>query len=231
MLREHASAWQQLYLFIGCGLRLEFSNKERICSSFLFAAVILVVTAVCFATPGIASARVLVAEIYLAFFLAMQISCLRIFEFEQRDGVYDLLRTYPLNSEIWYLSKLVVFIIISLMFLLPLLLLAFIFNAHSDYGAFLFVLGIAALALVGQAALGVLLTTIVLRAHGRNILYPLTYFPLTVPLLIGAAETSYAYLENGGMDESQVKWITLLIGMDIVYLTLGLLLFGEQIES
>jgi len=231
MTREHTSAWQQLYLFISCGLRLEFSNKERILSSFLFAAVILVVTAVCFATPAAVSTRVLVAEIYLAFFLAMQIACLRIFEFEQRDGVYDLLRTYPLNGEIWYLSKLLVFIISSLLFLLPLLLLAFIFNSRSDYEAFLFVLGIAALVLVGQAALGVLLTTIVLRARGRNILYPLTYFPLTMPLLIGAAETSYAYLEKGAMDDSQLKWITLLIGIDIVYLTLGLLLFGEQIEN
>lgn len=231
MSKEHASAWQQLCLFVSCGLRLEFSNKERVFSSFLFAVVILVVTAVCFASPGTVSTRVLVAEIYLAFFLAMQISCLRIFEFEQRDGVYDLLRTYPLSGEIWYLSKLLVFIISSLMFLLPLLLLAFVFNARDDSGAFLFVLGIAALALVGQAALGVLLTTIVLRAKGRNILYPLTYFPLTVPLLIGAAETSYAYLEKGMMDESQVKWITLMIGLDVVYLTLGLLLFGEQIES
>ena len=231
MDRERASAWQQFCLFVGYGLRLEFHNKERVFSSFLFAVVILVVTAVCFATPGVSSSRVLVAEIYLAFFLALQISCLRIFEFEQQDSIYDLLRTYPLSGEIWYLSKLLVFMVSSMMFLLPTLVVAFIFNSHGDYGAFLFILGIASLVLVGQAALGVLLTTMVLRAKARNVLYPLSYFPLTVPLLIGAAETSFAYLEQGMLDESQAKWITLMIGLDIVYLTVGLLLFGEQIES
>ncbi len=231
MTKAHASLWQQLQIFITCGLRLELSNKERLCSSFLFAITVLIITAVCFATPGMGTTRVLIAEIYLAFFFAVQISALRIFEFEQHDGVYDLLRTYPLSGEIWYMSKLLVFIISSMLFLLPLLLLAFVFNAQHNRQAFFFVGGVAALALVGQAALGVLLTTIVLRAKGRNILYPLIYFPLTIPLLIGAAETSYAYLEKGGMDESQVKWITLLIGMDVVYLTLGLLLFGEQIEN
>ena len=231
MVSKPASHWQQLVLLVSCGLRLEFSNKERLFAAFLFAAVILIIIAVCFAAPGATSSRVLVAEIYLSFFLALQISCLRIFEFEQNDGIFDLLRTYPLSGEIWYTSKLLVFIISSLMFLFPLLVLAFAFNTYGDYMAFFFVLGIATLVLVGLAALGVLLTMIVMRARGRNVLYPLIYFPLTMPLLIAAAETSFAYLENGALNESQLKWITLMVGIDVVYCTLGLLLFGEQIEN
>lgn len=231
MISSGASSWQQLLLFLHYGLRLEFSNRERIFSSFLFAAVILVITAVCFAAPGEGSARVLVAEIYLAFFLALQLACLRIFEFEQRDAVFALMRTYPLSGEIWYLSKLLVFIVSSLTFLLPTLVLAFVFNSRADYSAFFVVLGVTVLALLGLAALGVLTATLVMRAPVRNILHPLVYFPLTLPLLIGAAETSFAYLESGTFDESQIKWVTLLTGIDIVYLTLGLLLFGELVES
>lgn len=228
-MAEGVSIWRQFRLFITYGLRLEFSSKEKIISPVLFAAVILILGTICFADNN--SPRVLVAEIYLALFLAIQISCLRVFEFEQHNGVLELLQTYPVSSEIWFSAKLVVFMLSGLTIMLPTLLLAFLFHAQSGYQSFFFILGISSLVLVGLSALGVLLTAMMLQATARHILYPIIYFPLLTPVLIAAAETSISYLEHGQINEAQMKWITLLLGFDIVYLTLGILLFGELVEN
>lgn len=229
-VHKNASIWQQFCLYMGYGLKIEFSVRERLLAPLLFAATILIVIAFCFATTAQIENRVFVAEIYLAVFLALQVSGLRLLEYEQRSGVLTLLCTYPITREIIYLSKFLLYMLTSMLVLIPALALTYLFNARPLTGEFWYMLGIACLVLIGLAALGVLLSTLVMRSSSRHLLYPLLYFPLTIPLLIAAAEVSLAFLTHGQLNDEQLQWITLLLGFDVIYFTLGILLFGELLE-
>lgn len=228
---KKVSLWQQFCLYMHYGLKIEFSERERLLSPLLFAATILIVIAFCFATTAQIENRVFVAEIYLAVFLALQVSGVRLLEYEQRNDVLTLLCTYPITREIVYLSKFLLYIMTSLLMLIPALALTYLFNARPLTNEFWYMLGIACLVLVGLAALGVLLSALVMRSSSRHLLYPLLYFPLTIPLLIAAAEVSLAFLTHGQINDAQLQWVTLLLGFDVIYFTLGVLLFGELLEG
>ena len=231
LVSNKATIWQQFRLYMSYGLKIEFSERERLLAPLLFAATILIVITFCFATTAQIEQRVFVAEIYLAVFLALQVSGVRLLEYEQRSEVLTLLCTYPITREVLYISKFLLYVLTSTMMLVPALALAYLFNARPLTGEFWYMLGIAMLVLIGLAALGVLLSTLIMRSSSRHLLYPLLYFPLTIPLLIAAAEVSLAFLTHGQIGADQRQWLTLLLGFDVIYLTLGILLFGELLEG
>lgn len=222
------NGWQQLWLCLSYGLKLEFIDRERLLSPLLFAVSVVVLLAICLApdSPQLAQ-RATVAEIFIALFLAIQIAGSRIFANEQDNGILELLCTYPLRREVWYLGKLLVFFISATVFVIPTVFLAFVFNGQTE--GIIFVLAVALLTLFALATLAVLLAVIVRRASARHVLYPIVFFPLTTPLLIAGAEVSLAYLQMDGM--IQTNWLSIVVGFAIIYFTLGILLFGELIDG
>lgn len=225
---QGANSWQQLWLCLSYGLKLEFIERERLLSPLLFAVSVVVLLAICLApdNPQLAQ-QATVAEIFIALFLAVQIAGSRIFANEQDNGILELLCTYPLRREIWYLGKLSVFFISATVFVVPTVVLAFAFNGQTD--GLLFVLSVTLLTLFALATVAVLLAAIVRRASARHVLYPIIFFPLTTPLLIASAELSVAYLQTESV--IQTNWLSIVVGFAIIYFTLGILLFGELIDG
>jgi heme exporter protein B len=121
---------------------------------------------------------------------------------------------------------------IGLMILGPTLVLADLFINESTISFLSFPLfAIAACSLIALGALGVLLSTMMLRSNARQILYPLLYFPLTTPVLLAAVESSKALLiQQHSLSHLMSSWLGLLVISGIMYFTLSLLLFGELVK-
>ena len=221
-------------LLLRHGLRVEFSSPERLISPLLFAATILVILTFTLGEPEPAMViSWFVAQSYLTGFFALQISVSRAFEPDTPDGAFQLLRTYPVSPAAWFLSRYLRVLLMGSMVLLPTLFLgAFL---HSRAGITLIdgpVVLIAVLSLMGLSAIGVLLTTMTLQSGARQILYPVLYFPLTTPVLLAAVESTTAHLGQGVTFGALMgSWLGLLLIFDVVYFTLGLLLFGELIRA
>jgi heme exporter protein B len=94
-----------------------------------------------------------------------------------------------------------------------------------------FVFAAAFLGLTGLTSLGVLLSAATLKASGREIIFPLLYFPLSTPILLSAIESSLAYFENSSSSGQWIQWLILLVCFNVISFTLGLLLFGELVDS
>ncbi|MFN7640396.1 MAG: hypothetical protein ACK5PR_01455, partial [bacterium] len=139
---------------------------------------------------------------------------------------------YPISPTAWFLSKYLVVITLGVLILMPTLLLANLFlNEGRDNLLDSSMMGIALIALLGLGALGVLLSTMMLRSNAKQILYPLIYFPLTTPVLLAAVESSRAHLVDGSSLEKLLSsWLGLLVIFGIMYFTLSLLLFGELVK-
>ena len=226
-------SWRQYKLIVGQGLRAELADKERMISPILFAITILLLFS--FALGEVEErlrAQVFTAETYLTGFFALQLSFSRLFEPERDDRVFDLMRSYPISHAAWFLAKYTLVIILGLATLLPTMVFgAFLLQGSGPALLSWPLVGVAALAVAGLAALGVLLSVMTLKAHARQLLYPLLYFPLTTPVLLAAVQTSLIYLEEGQMTEAAQSWMGLLTLFNVIYFTLALLLYSELLDD
>lgn len=228
---HHLAQGRTLFLHY---LRLEFAQAERLASALLFSIIFLLVFM--FALGKVDPVHVptlFIAESFLAGFFSLQLSFSRSLEPDSQDGVFSLLRAYPLSATAWFVAKYMVVFVMGALILLPTICLAAFFHTEArlpllEPSMFL----IAILALVGLVGVGVLLSALMLGSGTRQVLYPLLYFPLTTPVLLAAVESSRAIL----ISESQLgslmsSWLGLLLIFDIIYCTLGMLLFGELVKA
>jgi len=214
-------------------LQVEWSNSERWLSPLLFSATMIILFVFSFGKvePKFLP-QLYIAATFITAFLSLQIAFSRVLEPDMQDKVFDQLRTYPISPSAWFLSKYTIVILLGVLILLPTLFLS---NLFLNEGPVSFLSGsiliIGLLALLSLGALGVLLSTMMLRSNAKQILYPLIYFPLTTPVLLSAVESSHAVLVDAKvLSDLMSSWLGLLVIFGIMYFTLCLLLFGELVK-
>ncbi|NRA63809.1 MAG: heme exporter protein CcmB [Pseudobacteriovorax sp.] len=226
--------FSQTMTIVRHGFKIEWANPERWLSPILFAITMLILFSFSVGTiEGPDTAKLLVAETYLTAFFSLQISFARFLEPDQQDGVFSLLRTYPLSGSAWYLGKYITVMIMGLLILIPTIFLTSFLHAKSGVSLMSIpVITVAVTALSGMAALGVLLSTMTMGSGSKQILYPLLYFPLTAPVLISAVEASKSILvDNVNLQSLMSSWLGLLLIFGVMSFTLGILLFGELVKA
>lgn len=210
--------------------KLEKGRSERWLTPMLFAAIVLLLFS--FAFAGIPADRfgvsLFLGEAYLAGFLALQICYSRILASEASDGVLDLLKCYPIAPTALFVSKLLLALVMSIGILIPTFILAHVFL---NVTIAIEVVMIAVLALLGLSSLGVLISMLTLSARGKQVLFPILYFPLTIPVLLSALEASQGLYQGDTFAALLPSWLGLLLILDGVYLAIGLILFDEVLAS
>jgi heme exporter protein B len=83
---------------------------------------------------------------------------------------------------------------------------------------------------VGFCVLGTITAAITLRARARELLLPLVLFPLMIPVILATIRCMESIMTTGGMTAA-MPWLRLLTGFDVIFLTIGILIFDWVIES
>mgnify|MGYP003331396844 CR=1 FL=1 len=230
-MQNQIDLWKQYKSFVAQGWKADLADKERLITPFLFAITLLLLFNFVFdeISQGIEK-YIFTAEVFLTSLFALQMSFVRIFTPDQQDKVFVQLQSYPLNYYAWFLGKYTLALLYSLSVFVPVVLLCGLFFSGSDFTVWNAGLWLTAgLSLIGLSTLGILLSTLTLKASGREMLFPLLYFPLAVPVLIASVQSSLIFLST--TQAGAWQWLGLLTGFDIIYFTLGLLLYGELINS
>jgi len=87
----------------------------------------------------------------------------------------------------------------------------------------------ALLGTIGFCVLGTLLSAVTLKARARELLLPLILFPLMVPVILATIRCMESVLRAGAIGDA-APWLRLLIGFDVIFLTLGVLIFDWVID-
>jgi heme exporter protein B len=74
------------------------------------------------------------------------------------------------------------------------------------------------------------MSAITLRARARELLLPLALFPLMIPVILATIRCMESVLRIGTLDDA-APWLRLLLGFDVIFLTVGVLIFDWVIES
>lgn len=225
---------RQAYAVFRKDVRSEARGWDSLLIMTVFALLVLVVFNFAFEPAGDTRAAVAPGVLWAAFVFAGILGLERAFAQEREEGCLLGLLVSPLDRGALFLGKWAASFLF--MFTMELLILpVFVVFFNAPVGDWLLALiGVAALGTAGFCAAGTVLAAVAGQTVARHLLLPIVLLPLIVPVLIAAVEATALLLAAGmGIDGGAAvglgSWLRLLAAFAIVYLVLGLLLFGRVI--
>ena len=101
-----------------------------------------------------------------------------------------------------------------------------------DAGGLVPLAGVLALADLGLAAIGALVSSIAVNSRARDLIAPLLLLPLLVPVMIGAAGAADPLLAAGGPSyDGFGKWVAVLALYDVVFYLVGYAVYEFLLED
>ena len=215
-----ALAWKDILL--------EIRTRDIVVSVLVFS--LLVVVVFNFAlnlTPSMVD-ELAPGILWVAFAFAGVLAMNRAFVLEKDRGSLEGLLLAPVSRDAIYFGKMLgvfLFMIVVEAVLLPVFAVLFNFSAISP-GLILAML----LATLGFAAVGTLFAAMAVNTRSREIMLPVLFLPIIMPVLIAAVESSAGSIgSSSGI--SVARWLGLIVVFDAVFLAVCPWVFGLVIEE
>jgi heme exporter protein B len=221
---------KQASLLLRKDLLLELRRRESFLTMFFFGVLLLFVFHFSFDLTPVKVPEMAPALLWLAFLFTGTLGLGQLFQAERENRCLDALLLAPLDRGALFLAK--VFLSLALMVIVELVVMPLfwiLFNLRL-WSVLPALFGIAFLGTVGFSVVGTLLSAITLRARARELLLPLILFPLVIPVILSTIRCMEAILRTGELGDA-APWLRLLLGFDVIFLTLGILLFDWVIEG
>jgi heme exporter protein B len=167
-------------------LLLELRSRDTLPAMLLFVVTALVVFH--FALPADAGDRAEAGLLWIAIVFTALLGLTRVFASEREHGLLDALTLAPVDrSAIWAAKTLAVLAFLAVMEVVALPAYALFFQPMTWE-----LVAAVALADLGIAAIGALLAAVALGSRSRELLLPLLFLPLAIPVVIGGVGASVA---------------------------------------
>jgi len=220
---------RHVYLLLRKDLMLELRGRESLLTMFFFGALMLFVFHFSFDVPPQRIAEMAPALLWLAFLFTGTLGLARLFESEKGNHCLEALLLSPMDRGALFLAKTsfnVLLMVLVEVFVMPLFWV--LFNLRS-WDLLPSLLLIVSLGTIGFCALGTILSTITLQARARELLLPLVLFPLMVPVILATIRCMEGVMRAGEIGDA-MPWLRLLIGFDVIFVTVGVLIFEWVVE-
>ena len=89
---------------------------------------------------------------------------------------------------------------------------------------------VAVLATLGIATVGTVFSAMAVNTRAREVMLPVLFFPVALPVIVAAVEASSLILQDGGLGGTG-RWISLLAAFDAIFLVVGPFAFHMVIEE
>jgi len=214
-------------------LRLEWRGRDAINGMLFFALLVVAIFALAFDPTGYPSTTRQIAGgiLWVALLFASVTALNQSWNREQRNQVLDAQRMAPSPASALFLGKAIanlLFVLVVEAVLAPIFIV--FFNLHVLGNAWL----LALILPLGTWALivnGTFFAAMGLRSRNRELLLPLILLPISLPALLMMVQATTGVL-TGELDPIQIRtWITQLAGYDIIYTTVGILLFETVLNA
>ena len=219
----------QTFLLLRKDLLLEMRRRESLLTMFFFGTLLLFVFHFSFDLAPDRMVEMAPALLWLAFLFTGTLGLAQLFEAERGNHCLEALLLSPMDRGALFLAKtcfnLILMVLVEIV-VIPLFWI--LFNLRSwDVIPTLFL--VTLLGTVGFCVLGTLLSAVTLKARARELLLPLVLFPLMIPVILGTIRCMEAILRAGELGDA-LPWLRLLVGFDVIFLTVGVLIFDWVIE-
>ena len=214
--------WGPVLAILWKDLLLEARTREVIVPVLLFAVLVVVVFNFAIEPRPALVAVVAPGVLWLAFVFAGAMGLTRTFALEKEDGGVEGLMLCPVGRDVLYVGKMLgslVFLLVVEALTLP--VFAALFNLPIwQPELWLLVL----LATIGLSAVGTAFSAMAVNTRAREVLLPVLFFPVLVPVIIAAVEATGAIIE-GDAWSGYSRWLGLIAAFDVIFLVIGAITF------
>jgi heme exporter protein B len=221
---------KQAYLLLGKDLRLELRRRDSLLTMFFFGTLLLFVFHFSFDVAPDKMAEMAPALLWLAFLFTGTLGLAQLFQSERENHCLDALLLSPLDRGALFLAKSGFNLLLMTAVELVVMPLFWILFNLSSWNLLPQLFLVTLLGTVGFCVLGTIMSAITLRARARELLLPLVLFPLMVPVLLATIRCMETIFKTGSLGDT-APWLRLLLGFDVIFLTLGVLIFDWVIEG
>jgi heme exporter protein B len=217
-----------LFIHLAKDLRIEWRSKEAVNSMLFFALLVVVLFSLAFDPRG-AFARDIAGGVLSVATMFASVSALnQAWAREIRHQVLDAQRMAPTPGADMFFAKVLanfLFVTIVQIVLAPVFVVMYNLHILGNAWQLLLVLPLGTWALVAN---GTFFAALSIRSRNRELLLPLILFPIFIPALLAMVQATGSIL-TGESDPS--LWIKLLLGYDIIFTTVSLLLFDVILHA
>jgi heme exporter protein B len=203
-------------------LRIEWRSKDAINSMLFFALLVVVLFSISFDPRGSFAREIAGGVLCVATMFASVSALNQAWAREIRHQVLDAQRMAPAPGAELFLAKVIanfLFVMIVQIALAPVFLVMYNLRIEGDAWLLALVLPLGTWALVAN---GTFFAALAIRSRNRELLLPLILFPIFLPALLAMVVAAKDILTG---ESDPTLWIKLLVGYDIIFTTVSLLLF------
>ncbi len=220
--------WQKALTITWKDTLSELRTKEIISSVLVFTLLVIIIFNFAF-SAGPATARLVAPGILWATFaFAGVLGLNRSFIPEKEEGCLEGLMMCPVNREVIYWGKM----LSSLLFMLviesiALPIFALLFNVPVISWP---LITVTFLATVGFVSVGSLFSALAVNTRARELVLPILFLPIVVPVVIGAVKVSEMAL-SGQQWSNLLPWLGIIMAFDAIFLVVSYIIFPFVIEE
>jgi heme exporter protein B len=209
-------------------LRIEWRSKEAINSMLFFSLLVVVLFSISFDPEGAFSRQIAGGVLSVATMFASVSALNQAWAREIRHQVLDAQRMAPSPGAELFLAKVLanfLFVSIVQVILAPVFLVFYNLHVLGQGWLLAVVLPLGTWALVAN---GTFFAALSIRTRNRELLLPLILFPIFIPALLAMVQATTSILTG---ESDPTLWIKLLVGYDIIFTTVSLLLFEVVLHA
>jgi len=217
-----------LRIHLAKDLRIEWRSKEAINSMLFFALLVVVLFSLAFDPQGAFSRQIAGGVLTVAIMFAAVSALNQAWAREIRHQVLDAQRMAPTPGAEMFLAKVIanfLFVTVVQIVLAPVFVVMYNLRIVGQGSLLAAVLPLGTWALVAN---GTFFAALSIRSRNRELLLPLILFPIFMPALLAMVQAIGIILTGEG---DPTLWIKLLIGYDIIFTTISLLLFEVVLHA
>jgi heme exporter protein B len=216
-------------------VKTEVRTRQMVSSMFVFAVLVLLVFNFTLFLDEIRAIELGPGILWVAFVFAATLGLNRSFAIEGENRCLSGLMMAPAPRSSIYFGKLlsnILFMTVMEIFVMPLFVVFFNLNlwellSPRELATFFLVLFLGT---VGYAAVGTILAAVAANTTMREVLLPVLLFPVSVPIVIGAAESTRLLFDADPVSSPWI-WIRVLLVFAAVFLFVSWLTFEYVIEE
>jgi len=209
-------------------LRLEWRSRDAINGMLFFSLLVVVVFSLAFDPTAAMSRQIAGGILWVALLFAATTALNQAWTRELRNRVLEAHRMAPSPPSALFLGKALanlLFVAIVEAVLAPLFVVFYNLHAVGQSWLLAVVMPLGTWALVCN---GTFFAALGLRTRNRELLLPLILFPISIPALLGMMQATTGVLTG---EFSPGPWIRLLIGYNVAFTTVCLLLFETILNA
>jgi heme exporter protein B len=208
----------------------EYRTKDALTSMLLFGLLVILMFHFAFEPDSLETEKYGPGLLWVTFIFAGILGMGRSFTAEKENDNLQSLMLAPVNWGAIYLGKMLANLLFMLLAEVAILFCFAVFFNVDLAPRLGWLAGITLLGTLGFASVGTILAAISMNTRMSDVMLPILFLPVALPVVLGAVESTAAVLTDPP-GAALSFWLRFLIVFDVIFLTLPLLLFDYVLEE